>query len=393
MKCCRRRRAVLAAVSLVALLMLRLLEVMWLHASALKQLVCERTCDASKVAAGQRSNTCEHVRACLLNKSVPSCTLSHRRVDVPDERLEHSARGFRDRKYWHWRPLWSSNATMVNVTTVAGVTSWHEPPAGVVRQARAGAETGRTRCDVRGRHVIYLTYDDTINCSGERTCGLHEDFLDETRALDAQVTLFALGGQIASHPRAAALFAEYRRRGHQLGSHTHTHIDVARTAVDVARDDVDEADRVLSAAAGGMRIKHFRAPNTERPRAELLAHLREVRNYTLWGGLNGAGTDWSESWLPSALRSKFAHAAAQLVQRAMVHDACGASEKRGEDARGDRCAPIDTFSAVLTLHDRPHSLRSVRQYAEEICAVCPRCEFRGLPDDVAACATAHEHRM
>ena len=45
-----------------------------------------------------------------------------------------------------------------------------------------------------------------------------------------------------------------------------------------------------------------------------------------------------------------------------------------------------TFSAVLTLHDRPHSLRWVRRYAEEICNVCPSCEFRALPDEpTAAC--------
>ena len=48
------------------------------------------------------------------------------------------------------------------------------------------------------------------------------------------------------------------------------------------------------------------------------------------------------------------------------------------------CAPLHTFSTVFTLHDKPHSLRSARQYAQEICRVCPRCEFRALPQDAAA---------
>lgn len=206
---------------------------------------------------------------------------------------------------------------------------------------------------------------------------MHRDFLDELDRLGMRVTLFVETRKIDNRPAATALLREYVSRGHQFGSHTHTHVKLLYAAFEEARADIDEAHRVL-AAATSRRVRHFRPPSLQLVPERTRTYLTNTMNYTIWGALNGAGSDWQEAWLPSANASLFARAAAQQLARHMRTRVprCGA---QAEGAK--RSEVKESTSSIFTLHDRPHSLRWVSRYALEICKVCPMCEFRALPDE------------
>jgi len=99
-------------------------------------------------------------------------------------------------------------------------------------------------------------------------------------------------------------------------------------------------------------------------------YLVNALHLEVWGGINKDGTDWQEWELPSSMKGQFAVDSATHVKQNM-------------ESRGATCEKSDTYSAVLTLHDRPHELHWVEEVVGELCRVCPRFRF---PTLAAQCA-------
>eukprot|EP00928_Gymnodinium_smaydae_P046270 TRINITY_DN30822_c0_g1_i1.p1 TRINITY_DN30822_c0_g1~~TRINITY_DN30822_c0_g1_i1.p1 ORF type:complete len:420 (-),score=52.24 TRINITY_DN30822_c0_g1_i1:422-1681(-) len=242
----------------------------------------------------------------------------------------------------------------------------------------------RERCQVEGKQVVYLTYDDGIDCK-DPACGRAYDFLDAADWLGVKTTQFVITARVANattqpcpgsqeacagfpkNYRDASIRAllEFKRRGHVIGSHTHTHPDLRMGNFDDLVKDIRLADDTLTSLLSGERPEHFRPPYVGENQ-RILKFLIGEMGYRVWGGENQGGTDWADVELPSSKRKKYAAPAARLVRDVLL--------KRGNSA---------DMSVVLTLHDRPHSLRYLEDYVTEICNVCPSCEFQGLPHECA----------
>ena len=201
------------------------------------------------------------------------------------------------------------------------------------------------------RYPVYISFDDSFDCL-DKTCSLHMDMLDTLDWLDMKTTFFVV---TASLRNSSWIAQEFFRRGHTLGSHTHTHINAA-VDTGTTRTDIDTANSILRGLVGE-EIVNFRAPNLAFPNwgSPAFRYLTETLGYTLWGGINGAGSDWQDYELPYEQWDLYANRTAKLLKN------------------------FKDKGPVITLHDRPHSLRTVERYALRICEVCPQCTFEALP--------------
>lgn len=200
------------------------------------------------------------------------------------------------------------------------------------------------------RSHVFLTFDDAFDCT-DSMCSLHWDALDMLEWLDMRVTFFVLTHSFLNQ-NSKRVALEYFRRGHTLGSHTHTHVNAASESSS-SRADIDTAHSELSRLVGE-EIKNFRAPNVAFPKRDSRAfkYLTETLGYTLWTGVNGAGTDWKDFELPHENWDLYANKLQRL--------------------------PFSS-GPVVTLHDRPHSMRTLERDALRVCEVCSHCTFEALP--------------
>jgi cellulose synthase/poly-beta-1,6-N-acetylglucosamine synthase-like glycosyltransferase/peptidoglycan/xylan/chitin deacetylase (PgdA/CDA1 family) len=85
--------------------------------------------------------------------------------------------------------------------------------------------------------------------------------LDVLRRHDARATFFTVGSHVAREP---ALTRRILREGHEIGSHTYTHADLAAAPRWRARLEMDLTQRALAGAAG-VHTRLMRMPYSSRP--------------------------------------------------------------------------------------------------------------------------------
>ncbi|WP_231328598.1 bifunctional polysaccharide deacetylase/glycosyltransferase family 2 protein [Actinomadura graeca] len=180
--------------------------------------------------------------------------------------------------------------------------------------------------------TIALTFDDGPD--PEWTPRL----LDVLRRRDAHATFFAIGAHIAQHP---ALTRRVLREGHDIGSHTYTHVDMAAAPAWRDRLELDLTQRALAGAAG-VHTRLMRMPYSSRPDG-----LTEAE----WRAAERAGEDGYVIVLADRDTEDWARpGTAEIVRSAL------AAGRRGEgavvmlhDSGGDR---TQTVAAVEQIIDR-----------------------------------------
>ncbi|TDD79488.1 bi-functional transferase/deacetylase, partial [Actinomadura darangshiensis] len=103
--------------------------------------------------------------------------------------------------------------------------------------------------------TIALTFDDGPD--PEWTPRL----LDVLRRHNAHATFFTIGAHVAENP---SLTRRMLRDGHEIGSHTYTHVDLATAPAWRGRLELDLTQRALAGAAG-VHTRLMRMPYSSRP--------------------------------------------------------------------------------------------------------------------------------
>ncbi len=234
------------------------------------------------------------------------------------------------------------------------------PPPYVVE--RAGARDALPG----GGRLIALTFDDGPD--GRWTGPI----LDTLRARRAPATFFVIGQQVQRH---IGLTRRIYREGHELGNHTFTHPDLARTSPLATRLELDATNRVLEAVLD-RRTALFRPPyfgDAEPTTADALVPVRAASERGLiTAGLHLDSYDWDQPRMGAAaivratLRARDARPRAGHV--VLLHD-----------GGGDRAA---TLAAVGPLVD------SLRARGDSLVLLS---ELVGVPREVAMPALPPAH--
>ncbi|TMQ86150.1 bi-functional transferase/deacetylase, partial [Actinomadura soli] len=87
--------------------------------------------------------------------------------------------------------------------------------------------------------------------------------LDVLRRHNAHATFFTVGARVAENP---GLTRRILREGHEIGSHTYTHVDLATVPAWRAGLELDLTQRALAGAAG-VHTRLMRMPYSSRPDA------------------------------------------------------------------------------------------------------------------------------
>jgi len=303
------------------------------------------------------------------------------RVNYNDSTLERVDRKYhrsirRERKPIHMmrhaHPSFFEGSALSTIPWVFGKddqSGWNATPT---RLPEKTLDALRSRRDVPGKQVVYLTYDDGLICE-DRACSKHRDFLDQLDYLGVKVSMFVITNTLEKdlestkddprrwyHLGARDIIKEYVARGHAIGSHTHDHPPLDTTSFQEVESNIAVADEMLRRHAGLKTVRHFRAPFLK-VNDQVVDYLVNTMGYKVWGSIIGGNGDWQEWELPSYLDSLYAKPMAKVVQKAL-----------------DKDEATKTFSSVLCLHDRPHELQNIGRVVENICRVCPRCEFMSL---------------
>ncbi|NDU73809.1 polysaccharide deacetylase family protein, partial [Actinomadura sp. DSM 109109] len=160
--------------------------------------------------------------------------------------------------------------------------------------------------------------------------------LDVLRRHGAHATFFAVGSRVAREP---ALTRRILREGHEIGSHTYTHADLAAAPSWRARLEMDLTQRALAGAAG-VHTRLMRMPYSSRP---------DGLTAPEWRAAARAGGDGYVVVLTDRDTEDWARPGTEtIVSRAL------AAEARGEgavvmlhDSGGDRSATVAAVGRIL----------------------------------------------
>ena len=218
-----------------------------------------------------------------------------------------------------------------------------------------------------GGRLVALTFDDGPD--GRWTGPI----LDTLRARRAPATFFVVGQQVQRHiPLTRRIFAE----GHEIGNHTFTHPDLARSSPLATRLELDATNRVIEAVLG-RRTVLFRPPYFGDAEPTTEDALGPVRAATALGfvtaGLHVDALDWRAGVRPGEI----------------VTAALRARDGRAEDAHvvllhdggGDRAA---TLAAVGPLVDSLRARGDSLVLLSELVGVSRDAAMPALPPSSAA---------
>lgn len=100
--------------------------------------------------------------------------------------------------------------------------------------------------------VIYLTFDDGP------TPEITDWVLNELDKFEATATFFCIGKNVVENPE---IFKRILKRGHNIGNHTHNHLNGWKTDADIYMQNVDMAQRAIEKNADfPISTKWFRPP-------------------------------------------------------------------------------------------------------------------------------------
>ncbi|GAA1527853.1 glycosyltransferase [Actinomadura kijaniata] len=160
--------------------------------------------------------------------------------------------------------------------------------------------------------------------------------LDLLRRHNARATFFATGTHIAQHPE---LTRRILREGHEIGSHTYTHIDMATAPAWRNRLELDLTQRALAGTAG-VHTRLLRMPYSSRPDGLTDPEWRAARQAGTAGYVVVLTDRDTEDWARPG--------AQKIVERSL------AAERRGEgaivmlhDSGGDRAPTVAAVEQVL----------------------------------------------
>ncbi|MFG2005848.1 bifunctional polysaccharide deacetylase/glycosyltransferase family 2 protein [Spirillospora sp. NPDC048911] len=208
-----------------------------------------------------------------------------------------------------------------------------EPPS---EATRAGSVLNLTDGRLRSAHPlpgrIALTFDDGPD--PEWTPKL----LDVLRKHNAHATFFSIGANIAKHPDLARRMI---REGHEIGSHTYTHVDMGSAPAWRTDLELDLTQRALAGATGrGTNI--LRQPYSSTPSGLTAAQWQAAQASARQGYLTVLTDRDTEDWARPGLD--------KIVERA-----AGAGAKAGagaivmlHDSGGDRTETVRGVEAILT---------------------------------------------
>lgn len=111
------------------------------------------------------------------------------------------------------------------------------------------------------------------------------DLLEE-RAMRA--TFFLTGERVEEHPE---LVREIRRRGHEIGTHGHSHSHHLFQTVGRVVADLEQAVTALESFGPGFRPRHFRPPYGQVSGGSIVAAHRLQLDMVLWSAW---GREWSD---------------------------------------------------------------------------------------------------
>ena len=103
----------------------------------------------------------------------------------------------------------------------------------------------------RGKNEIALTFD----AGAEAEC--FEDLVTALASVHVSSTFFVTGRFTHDHPDCAA---EITKRGHEIGNHTWSHLNLTQQSDDVVRDEITRAERAIVEASGQSPRPRWRAP-------------------------------------------------------------------------------------------------------------------------------------
>ncbi|MGI5205540.1 bifunctional polysaccharide deacetylase/glycosyltransferase family 2 protein [Spirillospora sp. CA-108201] len=162
--------------------------------------------------------------------------------------------------------------------------------------------------------------------------------LDVLRRRGARATFFTVGSHVAREP---ALTRRILREGHEIGSHTYTHADLAAAPRWRARLEMDLTQRALAGAAG-VHTRLMRMPYSSRP---------DGLTAPEWRAAERAGGDGYVVVLTDRDTEDWARPGTEtIVQRALAAGARGeGAVVMLHDSGGDRS---ETVAAVARILDR-----------------------------------------
>jgi peptidoglycan-N-acetylglucosamine deacetylase len=112
----------------------------------------------------------------------------------------------------------------------------------------------------RGKSEIALTFDG----GAEAEC--FEDLITALGNAHANSTFFITGRFTHEHADWAA---EITKRGHEIGNHTWSHLNLTQQSDDVVRDEITQAERAIVQVSGQNPKPRWRAPLRRTERASL----------------------------------------------------------------------------------------------------------------------------
>jgi peptidoglycan/xylan/chitin deacetylase (PgdA/CDA1 family) len=139
--------------------------------------------------------------------------------------------------------LWTCScfqASYLEADTASHITSSKNP-----------LSLGEVERGPRGKHEIALTFD----AGAEAEC--FDDLIAALAAAHVNSTFFITGRFTHEHPGCAT---EITKRGHEIGNHTWSHLNLTQQPDDVVRDEITRAERAIFQASGQNPKPRWRAP-------------------------------------------------------------------------------------------------------------------------------------
>jgi peptidoglycan/xylan/chitin deacetylase (PgdA/CDA1 family) len=124
------------------------------------------------------------------------------------------------------------------------------PPTGP-KGATVVGSLGEVERGPRGKSEIALTFD----AGAEAEC--FEDLITALESAHVNSTFFITGRFTQEHSDCAA---EITKRGHEIGNHTWSHLNLTQQPDDVVRDEITRAERAIVQVSGQNPKPRWRAP-------------------------------------------------------------------------------------------------------------------------------------